>query len=253
MASDGAHSLRLPLQRDVETLMTETIDQARELPTVDDLDRVDRRRRRSQTVTIAIVALIAIIGVVWGYLNSQTIAATQLNAASVQALDDVRTQLRAQGVPESQLPPPVTVVSGPEVDVNAIVQASSALVLAQIRNDPKFKGQPGIPGQPCQPTTPACVGPAGTNGEPGKDGAQGDAGTPGSSPACLSTPDACQGAQGAKGDQGDKGDQGVAGPPGPTPTGAAFVGDGVNDCALEITYSDGTRIRADAPLTNCAL
>lgn len=240
---------RIPVQRKVERLMNDTVAEVRQMPTRKDLARLDRRRQRSQTITVAIVAFIAIIGVLWGYFNSQTIAATQLNSASVQALDDVRTQLRAQGVPESQLPPPVTVVSGPDVDVNAIVQASSALVLAKIRSDPAYRGTPGLPGQPCQPTTPACVGAVGDKGIPGD---------PGLTPACVSTINACQGPPGVKGDQGEqgvKGDKGdtVVGPSGPTPDTAAFVGDGEPDCAYVVTYSDGKQVPANAPPAFCLL
>lgn len=241
-AHENVTALRRLPER-VEELMDDTTKKVRQLPSRAMVDRVDRRRQRGNLVTVLIVALIAITGVVWGYRNSRDIATTQLNSASIQALNDVRTELKARGVPESQLPPTPTVMPGPEVDVNAIVQATLALVLAEVRSDPQYRGPtgtPGLNGQPCDPVVNVkCVGPPGNNGSDGSNGVDGQ------SPPCLSTPAQCQGADGRPGANG------ADGAPGPRPVSARFDGDGISSCDYVTVYSDQSEVRASAPLREC--
>lgn len=234
----------LPVAEQVAVLMDDTQQQ---YPTRADLNRVERKSGRNRTVTIAVVALIAIAALVFGYFNSTAISQAttvgQLNTASIDALSKAREELKAQGVPEADLPVVPTVVSGPDVDVNSIVQAASALVLADIRTDPAFRGPTGLTGQaglPCDPIAqPLCRGPA---GERGIEGVQGGPGLNGITPVCVDTPTQCQGAAG---------DRGTDGANAPTPQSARFdLVEG--QCVYTTVYSDGTEIRADAGFAACA-
>ena len=169
---------------EVEVLMADTAQRARELPSREDLRIVERRSDRKQQVTVAIALVLALCGIglslATAYRQGQTAAATVINASSIQALEQAREELRASGVPEQDLPPLATPLPGASVDIDALIDATTATILARIRTDPQFRGQaglPGPPGPPCDPTfNPACTGP---QGDPGVQGLPGEMGTPG--------------------------------------------------------------------------
>lgn len=201
------------------------------LPTRDDLRRSNRRSDRNRDITIATVALIAIIAVAFSYFNSEQIddlsTATAINTGSIEALDDAREDLRAAGVPESELPPPLVINDTEPVDVDALVRATEATILARIRIDEEFRGVAGIPGKegrmgppgitpPCMSEPAQCegadglMGPEGPQGPQGPQGIQGDQG-----PQGLQGDEGPQGPQGPQGPEGPQGPQGNEGPQGP--------------------------------------
>lgn len=154
------------LHRAANILSTTMVDQVQCLPTRGDLDRVSRRSDRNRRVTIAIVALIAITALIVGYFNSRDLdevsTATAINTGSIETLNQARNELRASGVPENELPPAITVLPGAPVDVDALVAATQATILATIRTDPQFRGAAGVSGVSCEPSVnPACIGRAG--------------------------------------------------------------------------------------------
>lgn len=190
-------------------ILKDNAEHARSLPSKEDLRLNRRAGDRNRNITLIGVALIAVAALVFSSVNNSAIndtaAATAINTGSIKALNDARDQLRAAGVPESQLPPPVVINQSQPIDVDALVNATAATILAKIRTDPTYRGAAGLQGD---------VGPIGPGG------------VPGAAPACLATPTACQGAdgkpgapgapgidgsQGPKGDQGDQGIQGIQG------------------------------------------
>lgn len=243
---EGGTLHELPMVQQVEQLTDDMVQRAESLPSSDRVDRVERGSKRRQTITLAIVALIAIAALIWGGINSANTArvetANQLNTASITALNDARDRAIAAGVPEKDLPAAVPQPTpGANVDINAIVQAVSALVLTEVRTDPRYRGpQGGVgpDGKPCDPVdNVACIGP---QGEQGQEGASGEPGTNGS--------------------EGPPGDPGAPGKDAPTPISAAFVdidpaadtmmNDGI-DCKYETSYSDGSKTSASTPDGNC--
>lgn len=234
----------LPLVQQVEELTNDMVDRAEHLPSRARVDRVERKAQRGNTVTIAIVALIAVAALLWGAANSranaETAAANQINAASIDALNDARDQLKAQGVPEADLPPVITAPPpGDKVDINALAQAAAALVLADIKNDPAYRGATGLAGElgkPCDPIANVlCVGPQGIQGIQGLEGPEGKQGQPGIN--------------------GNDGTNGMNGADGPHPVSAAFHDVDPDllsvDCKYETTYSDGEVISATAASGAC--
>jgi hypothetical protein len=218
-------------------------DGVREMPTKADVSRVERKAKRGNQVTIAIVALIAIAALVWGYINSQetarVAAANEINYGSIQVLNAARDQLKAQGVPEKDLPPIVQAPApGQPVDINALAQAAAALVLADIRTDPAFRGPEGgrgADGKPCDPIDNVlCRGPGGAPGENGTNGVDGKNGENGTN-----------GVDGRDGEDGEDAPKAVS---------ASFVdlngGPGI-DCVYRTVYDNGAAIDAPTPSTNC--
>ena len=195
----------------VEEILHDTVEEARNTPTRNELKLVSRKSDRNRNVGIALFMIISVVTLILSSWNTQRIAETStttaINSSSIRALQEARDTLRASGVPENELPPPV-VQSDPSqpIDVNAIVQASAALVLAEIRTDPRYRGiagAEGLPGDPCDPATdPGCQGPPGRDSDvPGPSGLPGDVGE--------------QGPPGERGEQGERGDPGEQGPIGP--------------------------------------
>lgn len=228
-----------PLDR-AETLLGETMDQVRQLPSRDDIRRSTRASARNRDVAIALALLFATVAVIASYFASldtgKTAAQTAINSSSIKALEQARQDLLASGVPESELPALPTPLPGAEVDVAALVSATTSSVLAKIRNDPAFRGQAGIPGPPCDPVTnPECRGPQGVEGDQG----------PG--PACDVPPSTCRGATGEMG----------AG--GPVPVSASFArvnpDDPTSQCQYITVYrpaeGDDFSIPADTASNNC--
>lgn len=239
MAAEARHRLReqqpeedvtvanLPYIEEAERLVEETAVSARELPSREELRLVSRRSDRNRTVTIAVVALIATLALGFSAWNDQridrTAADTVANQQAVEAVNRSISELRAAGVPENELPPPVVAEPGQSVDVNAIIAATTATILAKIRTDPQFRGTAGLNGLegPLGPIGP--MGPAGPRGEQGERGLQGEEGDEGpqgpagpQGAAGEQGPAGPQGAQGQQGDKGGQGDQGPEGPAGPT-------------------------------------
>lgn len=200
---------------------------------------------RAMRVTIAIVALIALSALGTAIYVLPKVATTQsqtdLNTASLNAYGEAIEELRRQGVPENQLPPALPASPTDELDVNAIVQASAATVLARIRTDPAFRGQPGRPGDPCNPNVdPLCQGP---RGEPGTNGTNGTNGTDGIN--------GINGTDGKDGQDGQNGQDGAPGKDAPTPSSAEFVRNDDGTCVYRTTYSDGSATNAQTNPANC--
>lgn len=258
----------IPLRQACE-LAEQMASEAESFPDVDrKIEQAKKNSDRNRTITICVVALIAIIAVITAGWNAQRIAenesAVTLNGASIEAYGRAIEELRRAGVPEDQLPPPLPPAGAPadEVDVNAIIQASSAAALVKMRTDPQFRGQAGLPGvngAPCDPSqNPLCRGPEGAEGVAGQPGTPGTPGTPGA-PGDEGTPgtpgeDGIDGTDGKDGDDGADGTPGAPGADAPRPVSAQYVGD-LNDCVYRTTYEnpDGSTYNVDAPTNgiNC--
>jgi hypothetical protein len=195
-------------------------------------------------ITICIVMLIALAAlgaVFWTFPKiAYAQAQTALNSQAIEALQQAREDLIASGVPEKDIPPALNIPANPaEVDVDSIIKAAAASVLAQIRNDPAYRGQDGVmglPGAPCDPNVnPACVGPKGDDSDvPGPAGA--DSTVPGpKGDACLSSNPECVG---------------PAGKDAPTPQSASFVTT-ENGCMYRTVYSDGSSVDAAVSPSMC--
>lgn len=168
----------------------------------DEVARSNRRSDRNARVVIAIVALIALVSLGLGYNNffglRQVSEANAINTGSINTLNEAREELRRAGVPEQDLPRLIVLDPSKPVDVDALMEATSATILAKIRLDPTYRGIAGIPG----PTGPS--------------------GAPGVSPTCLGEFLECRGAIGPEGPVGPGGPVGPEGPEGPAgPTGPA--------------------------------
>lgn len=221
-----------PLEQ-ARIVLSEMSDEMGNLPTRTEVERTNRRSDRNRNIAvalsmiIAIGAAIAVAVFVPRLVKVET--TTALNTSSIEAYQEAIQQLRASGVPESQLPPPLpaAAANGEEVDVNSVVQAAAAIVLARVRTDPAYRGEPGgvgaagAVGPPCDPVNPACRGPEGAVGTNGTNGIDGKDGT-----------------------NGTNGLNGADGKDAPTPTSQAFVSDGNLNCYLQTNWSDGTNTRA---------
>jgi hypothetical protein len=200
-------------------------EMASQTATKDDLKRTERKGSRNRTVAICVVALLCFFSILFNILNSERITdnatVTAINTGAIDQLNKARADLLASGVPEDQLPPPVSIDAEAPVDVDALVQAATATVLAQIRTNPDYRGAAGIPGPAgpqgdspaCLFTPGSCRGQDGANGQAGQaglPGSQGDPGLPGQNGVKGNA-----GVQGDKGEKGDKGDPGEVGPAGP--------------------------------------
>lgn len=180
-------------------------------PTRQDLKRTERRASRSGQLAVVcslLIAILALIVAIQTSTNSARTAANQeLDQKSISTLQKANEELKAKGLPPLPVPQP-----GQSVDVDALAQAAAALVLSNIKGDPRFRGVSGPvgpEGAACLPeTNPACKGPVGPTGPPGENGKQGQSGEPG--------PVGPQGQQGEQGPEGPPGPtEGPAGPPGP--------------------------------------
>lgn len=178
---------------EAEHLITEMeTDDGKQVASKKDLRLLRNKTDRARTVTIAVVALIAIGALILGYFNSGSLAATRaetaINTGSAKALTQAIDELRASGVPENQLPVAPVIDPAEPVDVDGLINATVATVLAKIRTDPAYRGATGL---------------AGANGADGM------------SPECLTDISRCVGATGPQGIQGVQGIPGVQGPIGP--------------------------------------
>jgi len=228
---------QLPEQRAINAAITElhqSTEVASKLPTKDDLKRATRRSDRNRLYILCGVALISIIALAIAVALIPRLSSLEqnnaINTGSIEKLQEARDQLRAAGVPEDQLPPVVPAPApGEPVDVDALVNATAATILAKIRTDPAYRGAAGLKGdvgdmgpQGRPGEAPACLtSPTqcqGAEGRQGPKGDEGERGLPGESPPCLQEATACRGERGEKGDKGDKGDQGPVCPDGITPT-----------------------------------
>lgn len=219
-------------------------ESAQQVPTRGDLARVENKSDRNRGIAIAVAILIGLASLGYNFFNTTQIAETaaesQLNRESIETLRLVREQLRESGVPEAELPPPVEENTGGGVDLNAIVQATAAIVLADIRTDPRYRGPIGPDGLPCDPERDLrCIGPEGPEGAPGE---------PGSDSPCVDNVALCQGPM------GDPGSAGPAGADAPRPVRAFFerpANGSRTSCDYVTEYSDGTLIRAATNTVLC--
>ena len=202
-------------------------------PNRQDLKRTERRAVRSGQVAVAVSILISIVALYLAYRAGQSTARTEaraeVNESSLAALTQANNELRRQGLPPLPVPQP-----GSDVDLNALAQAAAARVMANISDDPSFRGAPGVPGRdgipglspPCLMTPTVCQGPQGvtgvagvsgpsgangTDGAPGENGKNGVNGPPGA--ACEPAIPECRGPQGPPGVSGPQGPPGAAGSP----------------------------------------
>jgi len=165
--------------------------------------------RKGQAVVI-LSLLIALASTAWNGINTIKIAGNEANnAINEQAIHDLReaNKLREKaGLPPIPLPPP-----GEQVDVSAVASAAAAMVLDQMRHDPRFKGPQGLRGEPCVPEVPGCTGKPGAAGTDGSRGQDGDPGVQGpkGDPCSPMVDPTCQG---PKGDPGVDGKDGLTGP-----------------------------------------
>jgi hypothetical protein len=243
----GAHTLYTDPDNtlgQVEDLLGDTVNRVRQLPTRQDLDRVSNKSARNRTIAICVALSLGIVSVIisvlTAYNQGQTAAAAAINASSIQALQQARDELRRSGVPEESLPA-VPLPNQPMINTDALVDATTALVLAKIRTDPKFRGETGADGMPCDPTVyPECIGP------------KGDPGPAGPPPTCESTPEGCVGRDGTNGADGSDA---------PVPSNARFTlatADDPMTCVYRVDYvKPGTdevvkTLDADVPDQFCA-
>lgn len=224
------------------------------------VDRVERTSSRGLRAAVAISILGLLLSFLWSGWNTRDIAQNEArNAVTQQGLDSLREvnkQLRAQGLPEIEEPAP-----GEPISMDELAAAAAALAKSQLEEDPNVKGRPGNtgasgpPGEPCTPQVPGCTG------EPGSDGQNGAQGQPGAKGKDAPTPQFNIDGNGdlglsfpdnqppiilghVVGPQGPKGDPGTTAP---TVTGASFIGDGISECTLLLTFSDGSGLQVPVP------
>lgn len=203
---------------EAEAILDEAAQNMQQLPTLDYVERVKRKSDRNRNIVLAGVGLVAALALIIGSFafrdSTKNAAQLAVNNSAMATYDQAIQELRSQGVPESELPPPpITPTDSQEIDIAGLVSATKAAVLADIRGDPSFRGPEGRMGPngiPCDPAIfPECVGPEGAEGQPG---------TPG--------------------DNGPKGDTGDTGAPG---RGIAATTQNPDDpCQRIVSYSDGT-------------
>lgn len=240
-----------PLQ-EVESLFVETIEQARALPTKDDMRETRRQGARNRNVAIVISLVISVLGLLIGGLALNRAVrvetAIQLSDASIESLRKANQELEARGLPPIDVITPAD--SSPErVDVDEIVQAAAATLLARIRDDPAFRGPVGAVGPqglPCRSTDPVCVGPPGEDGKDGKPGVDGIDGIDGT--------DGTDGIDGINGQPGMDGTNGT----GDTGRGITSFGPEIDEtnadtgCSFITRYTDGTSTIVPADEAFCA-
>lgn len=206
---------------------------------------IQRRTSRLLYATVAICLLFSIVAIsATAFMVprlARTEANTAVNTAAIESAIQVREQLRSTGVAEQDLPP-VPEPRPPEegVDIDSIVDSVAAIVLNEIRTDPRYRGpagNTGDPGQPCDPAVwPACIGPEGASGDPGDDGEQGPKGEQGD--PCLPENPACRG---------------PAGDDAPRITDAGPVLNDQDVCVFRTTLEDGTIFDKPTREENCPM
>lgn len=198
---------------------------------------VQRRTSRLLYAAVAICLLISLATAVVVAIMIPRLVRTEtglaVNSAAIQSAIDTREELRRSGVAEQDLPPiPETQPTDQGVDIGAIVDTITAQVLAEIRNDPRYRGPNGLPGEPCDPViNPACKGVPGDPGDNGSDGAKGDKGDP-----CLPETEGCRG---------------PAGNDAPRITDAGPTRNDSGVCVFRTTLEDGTIFDKPTREENC--
>lgn len=121
---------------ELEAALVTVDQQAREIPSKQDIKRTERRSSRNGRVAIVVSMIIALLSLVFTGINGHQIADTAakqaLNESSLQSLKEANKKLEAAGLP----PVPVPQQIGQAFDANALAQAAAALVLS----DPRFAG-----------------------------------------------------------------------------------------------------------------
>lgn len=193
----------------------------------------ERKTNRTLKVAVALSVLVALISLLANYKQARDLAkqttANELNATSIKLLQEANATREEAGLPPIPVPESSS-EAGSEVDVNSLVKSVTTLVLAEIRDNPEYRGPQG----PSGPIGP--VGPIGPNGDSGTQGKSGEPGIQGEQ-----GPIGFQGIQGAQGPQGIQGEQGPQGPqgiPGRSITNTSLVNN-AGDCRLIISYSVG--------------
>lgn len=135
-----------PGLREAGRLLVRTVEGVQE-KTDSAIRRSDRNRRMTIT-TAALLAIGSASASLWLAPNvsasSETVEINRVNQETVQAVNQAISELRAAGVPEDQLPHPVVIDPRNPTDPNAIIQATTATILARIRTDPAFREAAGI-------------------------------------------------------------------------------------------------------------
>lgn len=197
----------------LQDLEGEVTRQVKQTPTQEDLERLRRRSDRNRNIVLCVVLAIAIFALFFGWramtAQAKNAAADQLREERIKSLQEANDKRAAQGLPPI-VPPP-----SEEGNVSSIVEAAKAGLLEDIKNDPRFRGDPGFPGppgergDPCLPTVLGCIGPPGERGVPGPPGVPGDPGSTG-----VAGPTGPPGPPGESGPPGPPGSPGLSGPPG---------------------------------------
>jgi hypothetical protein len=210
------------------------------------LINAQRRTSRLLYAAVAICLLISLITAVTVAMMLPRLVRTEtglaVNSAAIESAIQAREELRQAGVAEQDLPPiPTPEPAEDGVDVESIVDTVTSIVLAEIRNDPRYRGPAGAPGDPCDPAIDArCIGPEGRSGEPGTPGGEGPRGEPGA--PCLPSNEACRGPAGTDGQDGEDA---------PRITGAGPARNAEGVCVFRTTLEDGTTFDAPTREENC--
>lgn len=207
------------------------------------LIRVQKQTSRGLYIAVAICLLISLATALTVAVMIPRLVRTEtgiaVNSAAIESAIATRDELRKAGVAEQDLPPiPQTQPDDRGVDVGAIVDTITAQVLAEVRNDPRYRGPAGQPGTPCDPAIDErCIGPEGRSGDPGDDGDEGPRGEPGE--PCPATNEACRGPAGSDGEDA------------PRITGAGPARNAEGTCVFRTTLEDGTTFDAPTREENC--
>lgn len=224
MSLSGQHDSGTERADRIEGALVDLAESAKDLPTKRQVRRVATESRRRSSIAVLLSSLlaaaIALTALGWTSVNSRAIADNTARAAiteqSIHSLQDANKQLAARGLPQIPVPS-----QGQTIDVNGLVNSVSALVLADVERDPRFRGPEGAAG------APGHEGATGHTGEQGKPGSEGPGGLNGETPVPTVTSDGhlvfttslwvhdLGSVVGPKGEKGDKGDQGEQGPAGP--------------------------------------
>jgi len=205
---------------EIDTTLMNLGTQARTVPSKRRVDNVERKSKLWSKAAVVASAVIALFSLGLSGYNTQDIADNAVKAAvtdqSIKSLEDANAKLSARGLPQIPVPQP-----GEQIDINGLVSSVSALVLADITRDPRFRGPEGSTG------APGGEGQTGDTGDEGQDGSEGARGSDGLTPVpgltsdghlIFSTPGGTTdlgsvvGPMGPGGPKGDKGDRGSVGP-----------------------------------------
>jgi hypothetical protein len=221
MSLSGQHDSGTERADRIEGALVDLAKSAKDVPTQGQVRRAAAESRRVGKIAVLISsllsAIIALTALGWSSVNSHAIADNTAKAAvteqSIHSLQDANKQLAARGLPQIPVPP-----QGQTIDVNGLVNSVSALVLADVERDPRFRGPEGAAG------APGHNGRTGDTGEPGEPGSEGPGGHNGETPVPTLTADGhlvfttslwVHDLGSVVGPKGDKGETGAQGEPGP--------------------------------------